>query len=357
LLNKEKIKNNFKTKKFMKKLLFISIIMFSGICQAQTTQFEKPRYLKHATLLCPIDITKSYSKEALIYGNLGVLDTIHKIELERKIDIKKDTFITEKILIDTILVKTLLIDNGSAFNVVQQIGSFSIIKFWNLSESSVNSLIATHNSKLKTDTIKSKTNAILSKTEYIVGKNYTNLKITGLLAESVNEVIDLSKSYYIVPTQTLLNNSTEFENKSGLWNIGLLLLPIKIRPFATESGQFDFSNGFSVGTTFAWTRHHNWKTNYMNSFLLYAGISSYKADESKIKEPREDYTIATFSPALGWMWEKNNVQLSLLMGIDFPAGNIQKKWVYRNQPWFGIGVGIALFKINSDTQTKSGENK
>lgn len=333
----------------MKNTIFIGLLLIGINSFAQTTQFEKPRYLKHATLLCPIDITKSYSKEGLIGANTSTVSIIEKNSFEEKTDLEGKLVKLPKVLKDTILVKNILIDNGSAFNVVQQIGSFSIIKFWKLSESSGKGLLKTLNSKFKTDTI--------SKSELIVEKNYANLKITGLLAENQNEVIDLSKSYYIVPTKTLINNSTEFENKSGLWNIGLLVLPVKIRPFSTESGQFDFTSGFSVGTTFAWTVHHNWKTNFSHSFLVYGGISSYKADESKIKEFREDYTIATFSPALGWMCEKNNVQLGLLVGIDFPAGNLQQKWVYRNQPWFGIGIGIALFKINSDEQTKSGENK
>lgn len=328
--------------------MVIILILFSGICVAQTSQFEKPRYLKHAILLCPVDITKSYSKEGLIYGNLVTLDTVHRIELEEKEDLKKEKFTTKKIVVDTILVKNLLIEKGNAFNVVQQIGSFSVIKFWDLSNSNGKSLLKKINSTLKKDTTLRK--------ELELDKSFETMKINGLAAVINNEDYDLSKSYYIVPTKTLINNSTEFENKSGLWNIGLLVLPIKIRPFATESGQFDFSNGFSVGTTFAWTAHHNWQTNFTHSFLLYAGISSYKADETKIKEVREDYTIATFSPAIGWMWEKNNVQLGILMGIDFPSGNLQQNWVYRNQPWFGLGVGIALFKINSDTQTKSGTN-
>lgn len=71
----------------------------------------------------------------------------------------------------------------------------------------------------------------------------------------------------------------------------------------------------------------------------------------------ETETIATFSPALGYMWEKHNVQLTLLAGVDLPAGKIQKEWVYRNMPWLGIGVGIGLFKIDNekDNNTKSKE--
>lgn len=323
-------------------------MLFVGNSYGQTTQFEKPRYLKHATLMCPIDITKSYSKEGLLSANkttINILTDTIFVKVDGKS--KKEKVEIQKILKDTILVKNILIEKGYAFDVVQQIGTFSIIKFWNLRKSTGKGLYESITSE-KDTIIKSPLN---------LNQDYQSLNIDGLRASNGNEKIDLSKNYYIVPTKTLSNNSTEFENKKGLWNIGLLVLPIKIRPFATESGQFDFTSGFSVGTTFAWTVHHNWKTNFTHNFIIYAGISSYKADETKIKEVREDYTIATFSPALGWIWEKNNVQLGILMGIDFPSGNLQQNWVYRNKPWFGLGVGIAMFKINSDTQTKSGENK
>jgi len=336
----------------MKNFIIITLVLFGINCFGQTSQFEKPRYLKYATLLCPIDITKSYGKDGLIGGNDSItlkinIDSI-MVKVMVDVDNKKVEMYTKKAVKDTILIKTILIEKGYAFDIVQQIGSFSLVKFWDLKDSHAEGLIQKLKSHKKKETIQMN--------DLELEKSFDKMKIEGLTAIIDDKDYDLSKTYYLVPTKTLINNSTEFENKNGLWSIGLLVLPIKVRPFATESGQFDFSNGFSVGTTFSWTVHHNWKTNFTHSFLIYAGISSYKADESKIKETREDYTIATFSPALGWMWEKNNVQLGILMGVDFPSGNLQQKWVYRNQPWFGIGVGIAMFKINNEEQTKSGEN-
>ncbi len=329
----------------MKTIIIISLLLFGIKSFAQTTKFEKPRYLKHATLLCPIDITKSYSKEGLIGANTETITLIPDTVIVKERDIKDSIVEIRKIKMDTVLSKNILIEKGFAFDVVQEIGSYSIIKFWDLSDSTAKGLLKKMGEKK--DNIEKKAISL---------KDLESMKVNGLTAVIDNVDYDLSKTYYILPTKTLINNSTEFENKKDLWSLGLLVLPVKIRPFASESGQFDFSGGFSVGTTFAWTVHHNWQTNFTHNFLIYAGISSYKADESKIKEEREDYTIATFSPALGWMWEKNNVQLSVLVGIDFPPGELQKNWVYRNQPWVGLGVGIALFKIDNGEQTKNGTN-
>ena len=329
----------------MKKSLLIITLFITTFCFAQTTKFEKPRYLKFATVLCPIDMSKSYSKIGLLGANTSTITISESktIAFENKTGEDGKDIKVKKVLIDTILVKTILIQKGYAFDVVQEIGSFSIIKFWDLKNSTSKSLL--QELKYKKES-----------TEYSVlklDKDYGSLRFNGLVATDNNDKFDLTETYYILPTKTLLNNSIEFEDKSNAWNIGLLVMPIKIRPFATESGQFDFSDGVSVGTTLSWTLHHNFKTDFTHNLLLYVGISSYTADESKIKEHREDYKIATFSPAIGWMWEKNGVQLSLLTGIDFPSGNLQKNWVYRNRPWVGMGIGVGLFKINNENKTEN----
>jgi len=333
----------------MKKLLLSVLVLFAFYAAAQTAKHEKPRYLKFSTFLTPIDMSKAYDKEGLLKSNTSTISIskspimafeIKKAEDNSDVKVRKE-------LIDTLLIKTIMIEKGYAFDVVQEIGSFSIIKFWNLKESKGNSLMA----DLKDLTAKNK--GIAVDNEFKFEDDYSSFKIDGLVADIEGVPTDLTKIYFIVPTKTVVTNSVEFENKNGAWNIGLLVMPVKIRPFATESGQFDFSDGVSVGTTLSWTIYHNFRTDFTHNLLLYVGVSSYTADESKIKEKREDYKIATFSPAVGWMWEKKSVQLSLLAGVDFPAGNLQKQWVYRNMPWFGMGLGIGLFKISNDNASKN----
>lgn len=332
----------------MKKIiLFLIFIFHLGFLKAQT---DRPRFLKQSTLLCPIDITKANSIKGLFLGNTEtVMIKKDSTILESFESGTNKKVLTKKYLTDTLLLKGIQMEGNFAFNIVKQEGSFSIIKFWDLSS-------ATSNSLIKKFKLRNSVDSGFRKLK--IDEDYQRWTVKGLVAKVNGDsvAIDLSESYYILPTNVLLKNSTEFENKANTWNIGILALPVKIRPFATEKGQFDFTNGYSVGTTFSWTVHHNWKANFTHNFLLYAGISSYTADSTKIKEQRKDYKISTFSPAIGWMWERNKVQLSLLMGIDFPSGNVQKEWVYRNKPWFGIGLGISLFKIDNETSTQVGKN-
>lgn len=330
-----------------KSLLFLIFILQVALLKAQN---DKPRFLKLPTVVCPIDITKSYSEKGLFKGNsetIMIKEDSSVIQSIENLTNKKVS--TKQYRIDTLLLKGISIEGSYAFNIIKQVGSFTIIKFWDLSSATAKSLIKelkSHNS----------TNSATRKLQ--IEEDYGRWTVKGLVAKVDADTvdIDLSKAYYILPTSVLLKNSTEFEDKTNTWNIGILALPIKIRPFATEKGQFDFTSGYSFGTTLAWTLHHNWKTNFTHNVLIYAGISSYTADSIKIKEKRDDYKIPTFSPGIGWMWERKNVQLSLLMGIDFPSGNLQKNWVYRNKPWFGIGIGIGLFKIDSQASAEIGKN-
>lgn len=337
----------------------VCLLGMSSCCAVLQAQTNKPRYLKRLLSFCPVDITQTNSKDGLFAGNTSTIkiDTtvIFKevtalVPVENSAELKSDHIKIRDIRKDTVLLASILMEPGLAFNILQRIGSYSVIKFWPTKDKNLPGLYSYLNDNSKK--VAAPKSAVipldsqLGKLKFIV-QDPTNGSST---------TYDLSKNYYVVPTQAVLDASTEFENKTGDWNLGFLVLPVKLRPFATEKGQFDFSDGYSVGTTFAVTIQQNINTGLTQSLLLYAGISSYTADSLKLKEKRNDYKIAAFSPAIGYMFEKNNVQLSLIIGFDFPAGNLQRKWVYRNQPWFGIGVGFSLFKINVDDGVEEGTN-
>lgn len=341
----------------MKKAGFIIgfLIFFFSHSQAQSVT-GNPRFLKHSLFFYPVDYNKAGSREGLFRGNKSTInidstiiyrDVAALIKISNSDILKPDSIKIRDIMRDTLLTGGVLIGPDLAFNIVQQSGSFSIIKFWPLKEKNIPGLSARINiAKYKGMPVVPE-NATISRLKLTIPRDSTTAAGT----------YDLSKTYYIVPTPVLQDNSAAFENVKGTWNLGFLVLPVKLRPFATERGQFDFSDGYSVGTTFAFTVAQNMNNGLTQSLLLYAGISSYTADSLKLKERRNDYKIAAFSPAAGYMLEKNNVQLSIIIGFDFPAGNLQKKWVYRNQPWFGIGLGFSLFKINVNNQpVTSGTN-
>ncbi len=342
--------------------VFVFVFLFcSSLLEAQNNQ--KPRFLTIKTPLCPIDLSKTYSREGLLSANKETIsifkDTV-LIELKDNLlqtsngqnsIIANKGDILREIKTDTVLTRTLMIDPDFAFDVIAKIGSYSIIEFWQIEKQKNIGLFEylSRNKSLSTGSDSS----VLDMSDQTV-KGLTLERNTGTEGEKL--VLDLSKSAYILPTSQLMRSSKEFVNKNGVFNLGILFLPVKIRPFATESGQFDFSDGFSLGTTFSLTYHHNWVNDFTHNLLLYLGTSNFTLDSSKIKEVRDEYKISAFSPAIGYMMQKNQIQISLLVGIDFPSGSVQKNWVYRNQPWIGVGLGFGLFKLSDSANSQKGDN-
>jgi len=342
--------------------VFVFVFIFcSSLLEAQNSQ--KPRFLTSKTPLCPIDLSKTYSREGLLKANQETIsifkDTV-LIELkdnllgatngQNSIIANKGDLLRE-IKTDTVLTRTLMIDPGFAFDVISQTGSYSIIEFWPIKKQKNIGLFEylSRNKSLNSNADSS----VLDMSDQTV-KGLTLERNTGIKDKEL--VLDLSKSAYIIPTSQLMRSSKEFINKNGVLNLGILILPVKIRPFATESGQFDFSDGFSLGTTVSLTYHHNWAKDFTHNFLLYLGTSNFTLDSSKIKEVRDEYKISAFSPAIGYMMQKNQIQISFLVGFDFPSGSVQKNWVYRNQPWIGVGLGFGLFKLSDSANLENGEN-
>lgn len=313
---------------------------------------QKPRYFHFETPGCPVDPLKEILRGGLFRENSETIlindyEDI-KVSVKASQDINgnpisiKDTAVIKHS--DTILLVSIPLKQGVAFDVVKTIGKYSIIRLWprNLKETIVADLHELVDA-LKSDSNKLSVNGVLGTLKSVAGSSQKDIELAGF--------------DFIVPTSILLNNSIEFEHKMYQWNIGVLAMPVKLRPFATESGQFEFLDGVSFGTTFAWTCAQNRVTGRTASMFLYAGLSSFTVDESKIKEVRDDYKLTTFSPGVGFLVEKNKIQLSLMTGFDFPAGKIQQKWVYRNMPWVSIGLGFSLFKISNDESPQTGTNK
>jgi len=258
-------------------------------------------------------------------------------------------------IVDTTFGYSVLSAKGLAFDVVQQIGTFSIIKLWNYKRSS------------------SKTKDQIS--EYTFYENYYSENVYNLIPKQItgirpleldstnssNKSVDPSKDYYLVKTDDLNEKSEEFDYEAGTWNLGSMYLPVKLRPFATKSASFDFTSDFAVGTSVSYTFHHNIKNDWTTNLLIYAGVSSIKVDSAVANDlPTNAYkttqNITAFSPAIGLYWEKANIQIGFVVGMDFPAGTLQKTWVYRNMPWIGLSAGVSLFKITNNTSSKAGNN-
>lgn len=315
----------------MKKiLLFVITLCFfgAGYCQLRIVIFDVEVY--------PVDKTKL--KEKGIDGVAGIsFDSATKVRTAvapmsiNNNQIHKGTTYTETYRIPVFTFKKNATE-GLVFRKTGEFEDYYVIKFLPF--------------KVKEDE-KSFSKAVTSFTEK---KGQYELK-EKISIDPVTKTDD-SKDDYLITKKDYDSQTKDFENKKGSWNLGALVLPVKFRPFASNSGFFDFSQEFTLGAALQFTLTHNWKKNLTSGIFFSPAVSSIEVDTLVTKGITSGDTkkITAFSPTIGYYWEKGKIQLGIFMGIDFPSRKIQKEWVYRNRPWFAIGVGFSLFKISEGTK-------
>lgn len=329
---------------------------------------NKPRKFKTPVVMCPVDygilirqgitpvslsstISVTTFKQTLIKGN-PVPPNARLTATNNVVEVT-----------DTLFTYTITANAGTAFNVIRTVGSFTLIKLWRFSESEEKDSSQISEYMLASRLYKKDNNSNIP----------ANLQgVRSLTKSEKNEVesstgstqiqkVDPSKDFYLIKTDDLDKYSEEFEYRKNAWNIGIMYLPVKLRPFATRSGMFDFVSDLSVGTSFSKTIHHNFINDMTTNLLLYAGLSSVKVDSlisggdsAFFKKPQN---ILSFSPAIGMYWEKKGIQVGFVLGMDFLTGSLQKNWSYRGMPWFALTAGVNLFKLTNNSGSIKGENE
>lgn len=156
--------------------------------------------------------------------------------------------------------------------------------------------------------------------------------------------------YFSLPKSDFVTNGGDKIPQSD-FIFGLTTLPIKMRfgnPEVENGKQkryFDFAGEISLGISTGWRR----RTDPINSFSVLTGIAitSVPIDSFTSKGL---FTSPTNVSALTWhlgiLYQHKVFQIGLFSGIDYLKGELGKRWVYRHQPWLGIGLGIAI--LNTD---------
>ncbi|HEX5153379.1 MAG TPA: hypothetical protein VFW07_18145 [Parafilimonas sp.] len=261
---------------------------------------------------------------------------------------------------DTIPIITIDMPAKYVFDIIRTTGSYTIIKFWEPKTSNTDISNYEYYSKY----------ANAGSTKNVKDVNYSKVNIERVISTGSTDttpskklIVKNTKDYYLVKTTELLSNSEDFVDQRNAWNVGAMFLPVKLRPFASKSGFFDFTNDISIGASFSWTIKQNLQTDATVNLLLYAGVSSVKVDSAIANFPKEDSILAksyvqaqnitAFSPAIGIYWQKKNIQLGIVTGMDFLAGKVQKNWVYRGMPWIGLAAGVSIFNITTNKGSSS----
>jgi hypothetical protein len=137
------------------------------------------------------------------------------------------------------------------------------------------------------------------------------------------------------------------------WTFGTVILPLKLRFGDTDSQgnnlrYFDFTSEVNIGLSVAWRMTRANTRTIDNYFFWGLNLTSIPVDSANTHGFQKTKTNASaISPTFGTVINFKNSGLQLIgtIGYDFMAGELGRKWTYRNQPWIGIGVGFSIFKF------------
>lgn len=164
---------------------------------------------------------------------------------------------------------------------------------------------------------------------------------------------DNGKVFFVKADDVKSKATASFHKPKGWLSVEGVVLPIKLR-FKTKQpgGDFDFLQSVSIGPAIAkvWNYGGAFGT---SSFSVLAGmnITNVSVDENSTQGVvTSKTTLLGLSPFAGMSYTYSGISLSLLTGIDILTGKAGRTWAYRKSPWFGIGVGTAIFSTASKSQ-------
>jgi hypothetical protein len=156
------------------------------------------------------------------------------------------------------------------------------------------------------------------------------------------------QKYFLIPTADFQNWT---ETVGGSFSVFASSTIVKIRPGRKEPINnypvyFDFANDVNLGILAGYTfRPRRVMKGFAFSTLGGFAVSSIPVDAATTQDfVTSSGNQAAITPSFAFVGQHGNFQLGVLGGIDLMAGEVGKKWIFRNRPWIGVGIGFNLFR-------------
>lgn len=168
------------------------------------------------------------------------------------------------------------------------------------------------------------------------------------------------KLYFLIPYK-VFDKVCEKPISKHSFTVGIPTIPAKLRfgngGKGSDPRYFRFESNLSLGLSGGWKYSFGEDNKYAINTLLGFTIASVAVDSITTKgKVNSNTSAASFSPHFGFVFDFQNFQFGFYSGVDFLYGEPNQHWVYRNQPWLGIGIGYSLFKTEAkkEAQTTQG---
>ncbi len=173
--------------------------------------------------------------------------------------------------------------------------------------------------------------------------------------EKTNAMQSEKELYFFIPF-TDFDKVCEKPTSHNSFTVGIPTIPAKLRfgngGVGDDARYFRFEGNLSLGLSGGWKYSFGEDNKYAINTLVGFTVASVAVDSLTTKgKVNSNTSAASFSPHFGFVFDVQSFQFGLYTGIDFLYGEPNKYWVYRNQPWLGIGIGYSLFKTEGNKTT------
>jgi len=151
--------------------------------------------------------------------------------------------------------------------------------------------------------------------------------------------------YFAIPASQWTSLVEETKDIKGL-TFGFVNAPMKIR-FANSNHnhrprQFGLDANVNLGLSTAYyLKRGDDFTHFLAAGIL---LTQIKVDavstNNEVLETTPENGISYF---WGYILQKENYQIGILMGWDAIGGKMSDYWVYQKKPWIGLGIGLSIF--------------
>ncbi len=184
-------------------------------------------------------------------------------------------------------------------------------------------------------------------------KDELNKKLVGEWAEkkdSSKKEVNSDKYYFIIPIKNFKEVCEKLIPRNS-FVVGIPTVPTKLRFGSSnimDQRYFRFEGNLNLGLSVGWKRYWCESKNFSTNAFLGFTLSSIAVDSITTKgKINTNTSVASFSPHIGVVFDAKKFQFGIYTGIDLLNGETNNFWVYRNQPWIGIGLGFNLFNTES----------
>ena len=170
-----------------------------------------------------------------------------------------------------------------------------------------------------------------------------------------NQNLLSANKFYLINKKTFKSITAQSEPR---FNFGTVFLPVKIR---FEGGKdqdkhyTNFEGNVNLGLSLTFRLLKN-----VNKNNIYA-ITSFSTSQIKINAEttnnfipidKGEQTNMALTPGLGLLVQfESGLQFTIMTGIDYLSGKVGREWVYRDQPFLGVGFGFNIIELGKRPTT------